>query len=383
MSAVSKHKTRSIFGRSSFTWAKYLLLGFTLVGLLAPLICNDSPLLARSNSGDLILPWSKTALYTDWSQGNIYLKPLIPYTNATIDKKSINWKPPLYRPNTPDASRHWLGSSKLGKDVFAGMVYGSKSAIIIAFFSIGLAFIIGVSLGMLAGYAKNNYWKANPIQMLWSLFLILFIVYYFFSAIFYLDVSSFMVFVCLLVVLIYSFPLLKKLPLKSYSIPVDTIVIKLIEIRKSIPLIYLLLAATALIQEQSIWILSAIIGCVVWVPFARHSRASTLSLVEEGYIRSAKALGLSDFQILSKHIFKGILPQVTVVAAFAMSGAIVLEATLSFLGMGLPVEYLTWGSMLAEAKQNTSAWWMAVFPGTGIFLTVLACNIIGEHLSHE
>ena len=176
---------------------------------------------------------------------------------------------------------------------------------------------------------------------------------------------------------------LSRLPFRKIDLPIDLILIKLIEIRKSIPLVYLLLAATAIVHKQSILIMSLIIGCVVWVPFARHSRASTLALMEEGYVRSAKALGLGDFQIIYKHILKGILPQVLVVAAFAMSGAIVLEATLSFLGMGLPLEELTWGSMLAEAKQNPSAWWMAIFPGIGIFLTVLSCNIIGEHLSHK
>lgn len=373
--------TKNIFGPLAYKAAVATLVLFICLGTLAPFICNDRPLLAKTEHGYLF-PWSHQSAYSNLEKKDIILSPIIPFSNKTIDKLALNWKAPLVsiKEGSP---KHIMGSSKLGKDVFAGMIYGARTALFIGILSMCIAFFIGSTLGMLAGYYQNTRLRLNGIQIITNSVLIIYILYYFFYGLVQAQIASIIISLLLITLMLFINSKLSRLKWKKFQIPIDTIIIKMIEIRKSIPLIYLLLAATAVISKQGIWMMSAIIGLAVWVPFARHSRAGTLALSNEGHVLAAKSLGLKDFTILRKHILKDLLPQLLVVTAFGMSGAILLESSLSFLGMGMPIEGLTWGSMLAEAKQKPSAWWMAVYPGLGIFLTVLASNIIGERWSNQ
>ena len=157
----------------------------------------------------------------------------------------------------------------------------------------------------------------------------------------------------------------------------DTIVIKIIEIRKSFPGTFILLALTSLFAIPSVWNIVIIITLLGWTEFARFARAETLAVKEENYIKAATILGYDHFRILYKHILPNILPTLIVVACFNISGAILLESTLSFLGIGLPVEQVTWGKMMAEGRSMLQ-WWMVVFPGMALFIIILCLNTIAD-----
>ena len=160
---------------------------------------------------------------------------------------------------------------------------------------------------------------------------------------------------------------------KKHNVPIDMLLLKVIEIRKSFPGIFILLALVSLFAVPSIWNIVFIIALLGWTEFARFARAETLSVKEENYILSVKVLGFSDVRILVGHILPNILPTLIVMVCFSIGSAVLLESTLSFLGIGLPVEEVTWGKMMAEGR-NMNAWWLVVFPGLAIFILILSLN---------
>ena len=162
----------------------------------------------------------------------------------------------------------------------------------------------------------------------------------------------------------------------------DFIVMRGVEVLNSIPTLFLLLAIMAVVRTPSILYIMVIIGLVRWTGIARLVRAELLKVRQQDYILAARAMGFSSWRILFRHALPNSLSPVWTTLAFGIAGAILLEAFLSFLGIGLPVEEVTWGSLLRQISgSNTRAWWLAVFPGLAIFITVLAFNLIGERLS--
>ena len=126
-----------------------------------------------------------------------------------------------------------------------------------------------------------------------------------------------------------------------------------------------------------------IISIIGWPKFARLVRAEILQIKNLEYIESAKSIGLSDFQIILKHALPNAITSVISITAFAISGAILLESTLSFLGLGIPLDQVSWGSMLADARVNFSSWWLALFPGLAIFFVLVSFYIIGNQLNEK
>ena len=114
-----------------------------------------------------------------------------------------------------------------------------------------------------------------------------------------------------------------------------------------------------------------------WTEFARFARAETLAIKEENYILSAKAMGYSDLRIMFKHILPNIAPTLIIVACFSAAGTVLLESTLSFLGIGLAAEDVSWGKILAEGR-NLKSWWLVVFPGGAIFFLILSLNVLSD-----
>ena len=155
------------------------------------------------------------------------------------------------------------------------------------------------------------------------------------------------------------------------------LLLKVIEIRKSFPGIFILLALVSLFAVPSIWNIVFIISLLSWTEFARFARAETLAVKEENYILSVKVLGFNDLRILFRHVLPNILPTLIVIACFSTGGAVLLESTLSLLGIGLPVEEVTWGKMMAEGR-NMNAWWLVVFPGLAIFILILSLNTLAS-----
>jgi len=212
--------------------------------------------------------------------------------------------------------RHIMGTDENGADVASRMIHASRIAMAIGFIATGIAMFIGIIIGGQMGY---------------------------------------------------------------FSGMVDMLGMRLVEIFEAIPVLFLLLAFVAFFG-RNIYIMMVIIGVTGWSGYARYIRAEFLKLRKQDYVQAAVASGLSLRSILFKHMLPNGIAPLLVAASFGVASAILAEATLSFLGLG-PVDAPSWGQMLNQAvKSSTFNWWMAVFPGGAIFLTVFAYNLMGEAL---
>jgi len=211
---------------------------------------------------------------------------------------------------------HWFGTEQSGADVLSRMIHACRIALGIGFVATGIAMLIGVILGGLMGY---------------------------------------------------------------FSGVVDMLGMRLVEIFEAIPTLFLLLTFVAFFGS-SLYLMMVIIGVTTWPGYARYVRAEFLKLRKMEYVQSAIACGLPLRSILFKHMLPNGIAPVLVAASFGVASAILFEAILSFLGLGL-LDNPSWGQMLYQAVQSASFyWWMAFFPGGAIFLTVFAYNLMGEAL---
>src|SRR4030066_100994 len=217
----------------------------------------------------------------------------------------------------PPSSEHIFGTDELGRDVLSSMIYGSRISLAVGFVAVGIATIIGIILGALAGYYGR-----------WT----------------------------------------------------DRLIMRFIDIMLSIPTFFFILAVIAFIGP-GIWNIMIIIGLTSWMGIARLVRAEFLSLKEREFVLAAKALGASNMRIIFKHIMVNSLAPVFVSAVLGVASAILGESELSFLGLGVQPPTPSWGNILALGKDNIEiAWWLSVFPGLAILITVLVYNLVGEGL---
>jgi peptide/nickel transport system permease protein len=213
--------------------------------------------------------------------------------------------------------RNLFGTDQAGVDVFAKMVHGTTVALLVGFVSMGIAGAIGIVVGALGGYFGG-----------W----------------------------------------------------VDTITSRATEIVMCIPSLVLILAIIAILEKPTIWHTMAIIGATGWTGIARLTRGEFLRLKETEFVMAARAAGAGPVRIMLRHILPNALAPVLVPITFGIAAAILVESSLSFLGFGPPPPTASWGAVLNEARGNLAMWWLVVFPGVAIFLTVLAYNLIGEGL---
>jgi len=149
---------------------------------------------------------------------------------------------------------------------------------------------------------------------------------------------------------------------------------------ESLPLLFLIIAFSAILTP-SITTIVILIGISSWSGIAKFARAEALVLKESNYVNHAKAIGMSNFRIIYTHILPNALSPILVSLAFGISAAILIESSLSFLGIGIQNSEASWGSLLASARQDYQSWWLAIFPGLAIFLTVYSCNKYADKLS--
>jgi len=311
------------------------------------------------------------------------VKPIIPYSQKTIDIKNGRYKGPF---STQDVAslreRHWLGTDALGRDSLAGLLYGSTIALRIGLFAALLAFIFGIFIGTVAGYFGNNMISLNIIQLV-LLALVLILLFYQFSYGFFFGYSNDLLYefgMTVAILVIGSLILWKsaKWMEPKFSLPLDSIVLWIFEVFKSIPNIFFILVLLSIFVKPGLTSLILTTAFVIWPITGRYTRAEILKLKEENFIKSAEASGISSWDIIIKHLFLNAMGPALVSLAFGFSSAILLESSLSFLGLGLAVEEVSWGNMLSEVKNNYKAWWLVLFPGLAIFLVVSALNYMGE-----
>ena len=134
----------------------------------------------------------------------------------------------------------------------------------------------------------------------------------------------------------------------------------------------------AVVQQTSVGVLIWIIGLTSWTGIARIMRAETLKCKEKFFIESATAMGIKDSMILLKYILPNIIKPILVIISFGVGSVVLIESSLSFLGIGVPDDIVTWGSLLNLGRQNLEAWWLIIYPGMAIFLTITIYNMIAE-----
>jgi peptide/nickel transport system permease protein len=212
---------------------------------------------------------------------------------------------------------NWFGTNRAGVDVFAQMVHGTRTALLVGFVSMGIAGVIGIIVGALAGYLGG-----------W----------------------------------------------------VDMLLSRVIEVVMCIPSLVLILALLAVLERPTIWHLMAVLGVTNWTSIARLTRGEFIRLRDADFVTSARAIGVGRLRIMYRHIFRNALAPVLVPISFGIASAIIIESALSFLGFGAPPPNPSWGTLLNDGRSNMQMWWLILFPGLAIFVTVLAYNLIGEGL---
>lgn len=234
---------------------------------------------------------------------------------ATQDPLRIDLSNFLQKPS----AEHWLGTDVQGRDIWARLVFGARVSLTVGLISQGIALMLGVTLGLLAGY---------------------------------------------------------------YGRWVDELVMRLADVTLAFPTLLLLIAMVAAFQP-SMLVVFATIGVVGWAGMARLVRGQVLVVRQLEYVQAIRALGAKDMRVILGHVLPNVIAPVVIAATLGVAGAIMAEAALSFLGLGVPPPTPSWGSMIADGRdldQLRRAPWTSVFPGVAIGLAVLGFNLLGDAL---
>ncbi|WP_116104994.1 ABC transporter permease [Lewinella sp. IMCC34191] len=365
-------------------WA-YYFLGFMLaVALLANVLANDYPLVSVYPEGVYFPAVFKSDRFATRTLGPAewVLLPPVPFDASTTDfDQSV--VPPFETPPA-GASRHLLGTDNFGRDTLAGLINGTRVAVFVGLGSLMISLLIGIPLGAVAGFFGNSglqLSRANRIAIgfgsvvgiSYAVACLLPLVGFGFLFILMLLLT---VAVAVSVLWMVLWPLRRKFAWwrQAGGLPVDWLVLLLLELAVSIPGLVLLIAILSFFVRPPLYLLVVIIGLLGWTPIARFLRAELLRIRELPYIAAARMGGVGELRLLIRHALPNATGPVVVVASFMVGTSILAEAMLSFLGIGVPADQVTWGSLLHDARSLPFAWWLAVFPGLLLTLTVLACN---------
>jgi peptide/nickel transport system permease protein len=213
--------------------------------------------------------------------------------------------------------QHWMGTDDLGRDVFSRLLIGTRVSLTVGFVAVGISLVVGTCLGLWAGFRGG-----------W----------------------------------------------------VDVCIMRLVDIMLSIPTLFLILAVLAFLGPN-IYNVMAIIGLTSWPGLTRLVRGECLSVREREFIQAARLTGMSTPRLLFVHILPNVVAPILVSATLGVGGAILTESALSFLGLGVQPPMPSWGNILSIGRDYLHiAWWLSLYPGLAIFITVLAFNLLGEGL---
>ena len=427
-------KTNENFSFKKYAWSQfkknkialvclYLLFMLIIIAVLAPYIANERPLYAKYK-GETLYPAFADASRTDSifnQNGN--LDEVLQYDITDwrrLDFEKVIWPPIAYSPGTmdrynrdyvspggkqrfknskgeiteaPKKFRHVLGTDGIGRDLASGLIHGTRISLMVGLVSMGIAALIGIILGALAGFFGDTKLKMPRIKYWLTLFGIFMGLFYAFGQRKYVLAEAFgesitsgmyQMLISFLVVFAIIF-IFRKLSTLLYfgflkeetNVPIDTFVSRGIELLNSIPRLLLIITITAVV-ERSIWIVMIIIGITGWTGIARFTRAEFLRIRSLEFVQAAESLGFSSIRTIFKHALPNALAPVFVSIAFGIASAILIESGLSFLGIGVPDDIVTWGSLLNLGRQNLEAWWLIIYPGMAIFLTITIYNMIAE-----
>lgn len=215
------------------------------------------------------------------------------------------------------STQHWMGTDGLGRDVLSRMLHGGRVSLLVGLVAVGISTAIGILLGAIAGFYRG-----------W----------------------------------------------------IDIFIMRLVDVMLSIPSFFLILAVIAFLTPSIINIM-IVIGLTSWMGVTRLVRAEFLSLCEREYVLASRTLGARDYRLIFKHLLPNSLTPIIVSAVLGIAGAVLMESGLSFLGLGVQAPQASWGNILTDGKEYIQfAWWLSLFPGLAILITVLGYNLLGEGL---
>lgn len=217
----------------------------------------------------------------------------------------------------PPSALHWMGTDGLGRDVFSRMLFGARISLMVGIVAVGIATAIGIVLGSISGYYRG-----------W----------------------------------------------------VDVLIMRLVDVMLSIPTFFLILAVIAFLTP-SIWNIMIVIGLTSWMGVTRLVRAEFLSLRNREFVMASETLGARDSRLIFRHLLPNSLTPIIVSSVLGVASAVLVESGLSFLGLGVQAPQASWGNILTDGKEYIQfAWWLSLFPGLAILITVLGYNLLGEGL---
>lgn len=292
-------------------------------------------------------------------------------------------------------ARHWLGTDHLGRDVAAGLFSGLQIAFKVGLGAVLFSIIAGALAGFFAGWygdhklvwTRRGCWlrlavfagcmlPAGQVILLWRVGSI--------SAAWIWSVLLLLVVICLLSAeLIGRYESRQPMDRHSVHVPLDMLISRLMEWMEAIPVLILILALSALWYPHTEWTLVLILGLVRWPVIARFMRAEVLRIRANPFVVRAERSGLKTWQIWLWEILPNVWGSLPVFLAYGVAAVILLESTLSFLGIGLPVETVSWGVQLDEARRHPDAWWLLVFPAGMLLLILLSLNSMAEALQRK
>jgi len=306
----------------------WVVLALFTLALSADFVASDKPLLlyyGGSIYSPVLRDYAVSLHLAQWQPEfvNVSFKEFVAEHSSGSDWAVF---PPLpYSPNDfdlksairPPSRAHLLGTDEIGRDIASRMIHGSRVSLSVGFVAVGIYIVVGLLIGALAGY---------------------------------------------------------------YGGIVDMAASRLIEIMLTIPTFFLIITVVAFLP-QSVFNIMVVIGLTNWPTVARLARGELLKSKSMDYVVAARALGATDLRTIFRHVLPNTLAPIFVTATFGVASAILVESTLSFLGFGVPPSTASWGSILSSARELLpSGWWLTVFPGLAIFLTVTSYNLVGEGL---
>jgi peptide/nickel transport system permease protein len=396
-----KHRTLSV-----------LLFVFLFTALFAPYMANNLPLYARLNGQHCFPAFHQDGYFTAAGKKVFYVDvnwkvvqgfkifPPVAWSPEVLDYPNAGYVSPFSKQiyldgdeekPLPFLKRHHLGTDKLGRDVLSGIIHGTRSSVLTGLLAMFIAGIIAVVTGSISGYFGNDGLTVSRATCIAAALAVPALYFYAFELQRFnwdgnLNVQILKTVLIIALVLLLArilVKLLKRIAFfkKKFPFPADSLITRIIELITAMPRLILILTLGALLKP-SLLSLGLIIGLTSWAEMSRLLRASILSEKEKGYVEGARIMGFSSVYIIRKHILPNAITPMLVALTFGISATIMAESSLTFLGIGLPPETVSWGSLLAQSKENFQAWWLSVFPGLAIFVTVYTLNKTADAIQH-